>query len=208
MTQAAEPLNISFTKRSNRIMLKNIRKSLLESADLKKQVAEKFGEIIEQAINLILISLKNGSKVLLMGNGGSAADAQHIAGELIGRFKLERNSIPAIALTTDTSILTSIGNDYGFDRVFERQIESLGCEGDIVIAISTSGNSKNVIEALKKSKKNKMKSIGLLGSDGGQIKQLVDLPIVVPSSNTPRIQETHITIGHIICEEIEKELFK
>ncbi|HJN03372.1 MAG: D-sedoheptulose 7-phosphate isomerase [Nitrospinota bacterium] len=189
-------------------MLKNIRKSLLESADLKKQVAEKFGEIIEQAINLILISLKNGSKVLLMGNGGSAADAQHIAGELIGRFKLERNSIPAIALTTDTSILTSIGNDYGFDRVFERQIESLGCEGDIVIAISTSGNSKNVIEALKKSKKNKMKSIGLLGSDGGQIKQLVDLPIVVPSSNTPRIQETHITIGHIICEEIEKELFK
>ena len=188
-------------------MLKNIRKSLLESADLKKQVAEKFGEIIEQAINLILISLKNGSKVLLMGNGGSAADAQHIAGELIGRFKLERNSIPAIALTTDTSILTSIGNDYGFDRVFERQIESLGCEGDIVIAISTSGNSKNVIEALKKSKKNKMKSIGLLGSDGGQIKQLVDLPIVVPSSNTPRIQETHITIGHIICEEIEKELF-
>ena len=194
--------------RSNYIMLKNIRKSLLESADLKKQVAEKFGEIIEQAINLILISLKNGSKVLLMGNGGSAADAQHIAGELIGRFKLERNSIPAIALTTDTSILTSIGNDYGFDRVFERQIESLGCEGDIVIAISTSGNSKNVIEALKKSKKNKMKSIGLLGSDGGQIKQLVDLPIVVPSSNTPRIQETHITIGHIICEEIEKELFK
>ena len=208
MTQAAEPLNISFTKRSNRIMLKNIRKSLLESADLKKQVAEKFGEIIEQAINLILISLKNGSKVLLMGNGGSAADAQHIAGELIGRFKLERNSIPAIALTTDTSILTSIGNDYGFDRVFERQIESLGCEGDIVIAISTSGNSKNVIEALKKSKKNKMKSIGLLGSGGGPIKQLVDLPIVVPSSNTPRIQETHITIGHIICEEIEKELFK
>ena len=194
--------------RSNYIMLKNIRKSLLESADLKKQVAEEFGEIIEQAINLIFVSLRNNNKVLLMGNGGSAADAQHIAGELIGRFKLERNSIPAIALTTDTSILTSIGNDYGFDRVFERQIESLGCEGDIVIAISTSGNSKNVIEALKKSKKNRMKSIGLLGSGGGQIKQLVDLPIVVPSSNTPRIQETHITIGHIICEEIEKELFK
>ena len=111
--------------RSNYIMLKNIRKSLLESADLKKQVAEEFGEIIEQAINLIFVSLRNDNKVLLMGNGGSAADAQHIAGELIGRFKLERNSIPAIALTTDTSILTSIGNDYGFDRVFERQIESL-----------------------------------------------------------------------------------
>ena len=163
---------------------------------------------IETAANLCIESLKKGNKILLFGNGGSAADAQHIAGELIGRFKLERNPIPAIALTTDTSILTSIGNDYGFDRVFERQIESLGCEGDIVIAISTSGNSKNVIEALKISKKNKMKSIGLLGCGGGQIKQLVDLPIVVPSSNTPRIQETHITIGHIICEEIEKELFK
>ncbi len=188
-------------------MLKNIKNCLLESANLKKQVAEEFAEVIQQAINLICASLTNDNKVLLMGNGGSAADAQHIAGELIGRFKLERNSIPAIALTTDTSILTAIGNDYGFDKVFVRQIESLGCEGDIVIAISTSGNSKNVIEALKISKKNKMKSIGLLGCGGGQVKQLVDLPILVPSSNTPRIQEAHITIGHVICEEIEKELF-
>ena len=189
-------------------MLKNIKKCLLESADLKKQVAEEFAELIEQAINLICESLRNNNKVLLMGNGGSAADAQHIAGELIGRVKLERSSIPAIALTTDTSIITAVGNDYGFDQIFARQIGSLGCEGDIVVAISTSGNSKNIIEALKASKKNKMKSIGLLGCGGGQIKQLVDIPIVVPSSNTPRIQEAHITIGHVICEEIEKELFK
>ena len=189
-------------------MFENIKKSLFESANLKKQVAEELGEPIEQSINLICGSLRKDKKILLMGNGGSAADAQHIAGELIGRFKLERNSIPAIALTTDTSILTAIGNDYGFDKVFARQMESLGCEGDVVIAISTSGNSKNVIEAIKISKKNKMKSIGLLGCGGGQIKELVDLPIVVPSSNTPRIQEAHITIGHIICEELEKELFK
>ncbi len=189
-------------------MLENIKKCLLESADLKRQVADELAKPVEQAINLICDSLKSNKKILLMGNGGSAADAQHMAAELIGRFKLERISIPAIALTTDTSILTSIGNDYGFDRVFARQIESLGCEGDVVIAISTSGNSKNVIDALKLSKKNKMKSIGLLGCGGGEVKLLVDLPIVVPSSNTPRIQETHITIGHIICEEIERELFK
>lgn len=189
-------------------MLENIKNSLLESSDLKKQIAEESGEIIEQAINLICVSLRNDNKILLMGNGGSAADAQHIAGELIGRFKLERSSIPAIALTTDTSIITAVGNDYGFDRIFARQIESLGCEGDIVIAISTSGNSKNVIEALKISKKNNLKSVGLLGCGGGQIKDLVDIPIVVPSSNTPRIQEAHITIGHIICEEVEGSLFK
>ena len=185
-------------------MIESIKNSLLESADLKKQIAEEFGEQIEQAINLICASLKKNKKILLMGNGGSAADAQHIAGELIGRYKLERNSIPAISLTTDTSILTAIGNDYGFDQVFARQIESLGCEGDIVIAISTSGNSKNIIEALRVSERNKMKSIGLLGCDGGQIKKIIDIPIVVPSSNTPRIQEAHITIGHIICEEIER----
>ena len=189
-------------------MLENIKKSLLESSDLKKQVAQEYSEIIEQAINLICESLRNDKKVLLMGNGGSAADAQHIAGELIGRFKMERSSIPAIALTTDTSIITALGNDYGFDQIFARQIESLGCEGDIVVAISTSGNSKNVIEALKISRKNKMKSIGLLGCGGGLIKQLVDIPIVVPSYNTPRIQEAHIAIGHVICEEIEKKLFK
>lgn len=189
-------------------MIENIKNSLQESADLKKKIAEEFSERIEQAIDLIGISLKNNKKILLMGNGGSAADAQHIAAEFIGRFKLERKSIPAISLTTDTSILTAIGNDYGFDKVFARQIESLGCEGDIIIAISTSGNSNNIVEALKLCKRSKINSIGLLGNDGGQIKNLVDLAIVVPSSNTARIQEAHITIGHIICEEVEKKLFK
>ncbi len=188
-------------------MIESIKKSLLESADLKRKVAEELAESIEQAIEIICNSLKKNNKVLLMGNGGSAADAQHITAELIGRFKLERDSIPAISLTTDTSILTAIGNDYGFDQVFARQIESLGREDDVVIAISTSGNSKNVIEALKVSKKNKVLSIGLLGSGGGAIKDLVDIPIVVPSSDTPRIQECHITMGHIICDEVEKRVF-
>lgn len=188
-------------------MIENIKNSLLESADLKKKIAEVSSGLIEQAINMICGSLKKGKKVLLMGNGGSAGDAQHIAAELIGRFKMERKSIPALSLTTDTSILTAIGNDYGFDQVFARQIESLGCEDDIVIAISTSGNSKNIIEALKQAKKNKVQSIALLGCGGGLVKNLVNLPIVVPSSNTPRIQEAHIAIGHIICEEIEKKLF-
>lgn len=189
-------------------MNENIKKALMESADLKRQIAEKFIDLIEEAISLICGSLKKSGKILLMGNGGSAADAQHIAAEFIGRFKLERNSLPAIALTTDTSILTSVGNDYGFDQIFARQLESLGRKEDVVIAISTSGNSKNIIEALRLSQRNGLKSIGLLGCNGGEIKELVDLAIVAPSSNTPRIQESHITIGHIICEEVEKELFK
>ncbi len=186
-------------------MIEDIKNALLESSDLKRKIAEDYCQVIEQAINLIYDSLKKNKKILLMGNGGSAGDAQHIAAELIGRFKRERNSIPAVSLTTDTSILTAIGNDYGFDQIFARQVESLGCEDDIIIAISTSGNSRNIIEALKLAKKNKMKSIGFLGCGGGKVKNLVDLSIVVPSSNTPRIQEAHIAIGHIICEEIEKK---
>jgi D-sedoheptulose 7-phosphate isomerase len=188
-------------------MIENIKNSLAESADLKRIIAEKLSEKIEQAINLIHDSLKKNKKVLLMGNGGSAADAQHLAAEFIGRFKLKRQSIPAISLTTDTSILTAVANDYGFDQVFARQIESLGSEDDILIAISTSGNSKNIIKALELSKEMKMKSIGLLGCDGGEVIKLVDLSILAPSFNTPRIQEAHIAIGHIICEEIEK-MFK
>ena len=139
-----------------------------------------------------------------MGNGGSAADAQHIAGELVGRFKKERKAIPAISLSTDTSILTAIGNDYGFEKVFERQIEALGNKGDVVIGISTSGNSENVYRAMKLAKKMGLTTIGLLGNDGGKIKNLSDIALVVPSKNTPRIQETHITIGHIICEGVER----
>jgi len=181
-----------------------IKESLLESAELKRTVAETMADGIEKAIEAIRSDLKSGKKVLLMGNGGSAADAQHIAGELVGRFKKERKAIPAISLSTDTSILTAIGNDYGFEKVFERQIEALGNKGDVVIGISTSGNSENVYRAMKLAKKMGLTTIGLLGNDGGKIKNLSDIALVVPSKNTPRIQETHITIGHIICEGVER----
>ena len=181
-----------------------IKESLLESAELKRTVAETMADGIEKAIEAICSDLKSGKKVLLMGNGGSAADAQHIAGELVGRFKKERKAIPAISLSTDTSILTAIGNDYGFEKVFERQIEALGNKGDVVIGISTSGNSENVYRAMKLAKKMGLTTIGLLGNDGGKIKNLSDIALVVPSKNTPRIQETHITIGHILCEGVER----
>ena len=181
-----------------------IKESLLESAELKRTVAETMADGIEKAIEAICSDLKSGKKVLLMGNGGSAADAQHIAGELVGRFKKERKAIPAISLSTDTSILTAIGNDYGFEKVFERQIEALGEKGDVVIGISTSGNSENVYRAMKLAKEIGLITIGLLGNDGGKIKNLSDIPLIVPSKNTPRVQETHITIGHIICEGVER----
>ena len=181
-----------------------IKESLLESAELKRTVAETMADGIEKAIDAIGDALKLRRKVLLMGNGGSAADAQHIAGELVGRFKKERKAIPAISLSTDTSILTAIGNDYGFEKVFERQIEALGNKGDVVIGISTSGNSENIYRAMKLAKEIGLITIGFLGNDGGKIKGLSDIALIVPSKNTPRIQETHITIGHIICEGVER----
>jgi D-sedoheptulose 7-phosphate isomerase len=141
---------------------------------------------------------------LIAGNGGSAADAQHFAGEIVGRFKKERKGYPAIALTTDASIITSWANDYDFNTIFSRQIEALGKEGDVFLGISTSGNSKNIIEAVKKAKEMGIFCICLLGKDGGELKNLTDLSIIIPSDNTPRIQECHIMIIHIICEELEK----
>ncbi|SNR60790.1 D-sedoheptulose 7-phosphate isomerase [Desulfurobacterium atlanticum] len=149
--------------------------------------------------------LKKHNKVLLMGNGGSAADCQHIAAELVGRFKKERKGLPAIALTTDTSILTAVGNDYSFNEIFARQIEALANKGDLVIGISTSGNSENVIRGILKAKEIGCYTVGLLGKNGGKLKDLVDLAIVVPSNNTPRIQECHILIGHIVCEIVDRE---
>ena len=143
---------------------------------------------------------------MLFGNGGSAADAQHIAAELIGRFKLKRKSLPAIALTTDTSCITALSNDYSFDIIFSRQCESLVQKGDVGIGISTSGNSKNVLKGLQMAKKKGGITIGLLGSNGGSIRKLVDIPIIVKSSLTPRIQEAHRTIYHIVCEQVENAL--
>ena len=143
---------------------------------------------------------------MLMGNGGSAADAQHIAAELVGRFKKERKAMPALALTVDTSSLTALGNDYGFDTIFERQVEALANKNDTVIGISTSGNSENIIRAVNKANSIGAFTIGLLGNDGGKLKDAVNLPIIIPSNDTARIQEVHITIGHIICEIIEEDL--
>ena len=172
------------------------------------EVVSKLQSIIKEIETLggkLNVTLKNGNKVLLMGNGGSAADSQHIAAELVGRFKNERKGLPAIALTTDTSILTAVGNDYSFNEIFARQIEALANKGDLVIGISTSGNSENVIKGILKAKEIGCYTVGLLGKDGGKLKDLVDLPIIVPSNSTPRIQECHILIGHIICEIVDRE---
>jgi D-sedoheptulose 7-phosphate isomerase len=165
-------------------------------------------ENIEKAALSIIDSLKKGGKLLIFGNGGSAADSQHIAAELVGRFKLERAALAAIALTTDTSALTAIANDYGYASVFSRQLEALGNKGDVALGITTSGNSKNIIEAFKIAKRIGMKRIALSGGDGGMVKNEADISITVASKDTPRIQESHATIGHIICALVEKELIE
>ena len=161
---------------------------------------------IEKSIQAIVKCLKKGNKVVLFGNGGSAADAQHIAAEFIGRFKINRKSLPAIALSNNSSTITAISNDFSFDSVFSRQCESLISNGDVVIGISTSGNSLNVKKGINTSKKNGAITIGLLGNKGGSIKRCVDIPLIVNSTSTPHIQEVHRTIYHIICEIVEKEL--
>ncbi len=182
-----------------------IRTFLNNSADLKRAIADTMTEDIDQAVDLVRKSIKNGGKLLLMGNGGSAGDAQHIAAELVGRYKKERQSVPALALTVDTSALTAIGNDYGFEEVFSRQIEGLGQKGDVLLAISTSGLSENVIRGVQQARVMGIQTIGLLGKEGGKLKDIVDLALVVPSQETARIQEAHITIGHIICEILDDE---
>jgi D-sedoheptulose 7-phosphate isomerase len=158
---------------------------------------------LEEAANLCINCLQNGGKILIFGNGGSAADAQHIAAELVGRYKKERKGLSAIALTTDTSALTCIGNDYGYDRVFDRQVEALADKDDVVIGISTGGSSSNVINGLQVAKDLGCKLIGFSGRDGGEMNTLCDVNLVVPAEDTPRIQEMHIVIGHTICQLID-----
>ena len=169
---------------------------------------EKFIKKIEVICKLFIKTLKKGGKIFIFGNGGSAADSQHFAAELVGRFQKERKGLAAIALTTDTSILTSLGNDYSFDRIFERQIEALAGPRDLIFAISTSGKAKNVIEAVKKAKKLNLKTIGLTGKDGGELAKITDISLIIPSSITARIQESHILIIHIICEMAEEAYHK
>ena len=188
-------------------MRETIIKILGESASIKKMIALSVTDKIADAARMIIDAYKAGGKVLLIGNGGSAADAQHMAAELVGRFKRERAALPAIALTTDTSILTALANDYGYDTVFSRQIEALAAAGDILIAISTSGASPNILRAVETAKSKGVPVIALTGKTGGKLKGIADLTIAVPSDNTPRIQEAHITIEHIICQLVERELF-
>jgi D-sedoheptulose 7-phosphate isomerase len=156
-----------------------------------------------EASTLLVNTLKTGNKILLCGNGGSAADAQHIAAELTGRYKSDRRGLPAIALTTDTSALTSIANDYGYDRVFDRQIEALANKGDLIIGISTSGNSQNVLNALKLGKELGCNTLGLTGKGGGKMNEVCDINLIVPSDDTPRIQEIHILFGHVVCQVVD-----
>jgi len=179
-----------------------------ESIETKKQILENNIEQISLICKEIIKTYNSNGKILICGNGGSAADSQHFAAELVGRYKLERKALPAIALTTDTSILTAIGNDYGYNDVFKRQVEALANENDILFTISTSGNSENIIEAINLAKTKNIKVISLLGKGGGKIKEMSDLSLIVPSNNTPRIQESHIMIIHIICEILENTLFK
>lgn len=185
-----------------------IKSLLKESIEVKEETLKRQSKIIAKIAQRVIQCYRQGRKVILFGNGGSAADAQHVAAELVCRFQKERKSLPAIALTTDTSALTAIGNDYGFDKIFSRQVESMAEEGDVAIGISTSGNSVNVIEGINEAKKKSAYTIGFLGRTGGKLKDIVDLALCVPSLNTARIQEVHITVGHIICQIVEEELFK
>ncbi len=185
-------------------MRDRIKDILLESIQVKEHLMRTdIGKIIE--ISQALIDcIKKGGKVILFGNGGSASDSQHIAAELVGRFRKERGGLAAMALTTNTSILTSIANDYGYDIVFARQIEAVGQKNDLAIGISTSGKAKNVTAGIKQAKKMGLKTVALTGGDGGEISKIADVTLVVPSMVTARIQEAHITIGHIVCELTEQ----
>jgi D-sedoheptulose 7-phosphate isomerase len=178
-----------------------------DSLEVKRRFFDAHADDVERAAQLIAATFKANGKLLVFGNGGSAADAQHIAGELVNRFLQQRRALPAIALTTDGGVLTCIANDTGFEYIFARQIEALGTKGDVCLAISTSGTSPNVIAACEQARRQKVTVIGLLGRDGGTVAALCDLALIVPSDDTQRIQETHNLIGHILCELVEAELF-
>lgn len=185
-----------------------IKKALKDSADLKMQVAELLPEKILKIAEALSSTIERGGKAMFCGNGGSAADSQHLATELVVRLtsQSDRRALPAMALTTDSSILTACSNDFGFETVFARQIEALGNKGDILFAISTSGNSPNVIKAVETAAKKDVVTVGMLGSGGGKLAAMTDYPLVIPSSDTQRIQEAHIVVGHIIIEMVESGL--
>ena len=189
-------------------MKEQIAQVFRESADLKLRFIRQNAEVLAQVVRMIVEAFKSGNKVLLFGNGGSAADAQHMAAEFVNRFLIERPPLPAIALTTDTSVITSISNDYGYADSFSKQVKALGKEGDVAIGISTSGSAANVIKAVKVAKEMGLKTVGLCGNDGGELAKVTDIAVIVDSPVTPRIQEVHITIGHVICEMVDRMLFQ
>ncbi len=179
---------------------------LREGIEVKQKVLQEQIDKIDQITKILVDAYKKGRKVLAFGNGGSATDAQHLVGELVGRFKLDRRAFPAMALTADSMIMTAIANDYGYDKIFERQVEAAAQSGDVVVGITTSGKSLNVLNGLKKARESGARTIGLTGRDGGLLPEYCDVCLIIPSDNTPRIQETHMTLIHIICELLEKEL--
>jgi len=188
-------------------MNKQIIEILENNVAVKRNIIDHQIDVIVKIVNSIADVLGRGGKLLVFGNGGSASDAQHMAGELVGRFELERGALPAIALTTDSSVITSISNDYGFNEIFSRQIEALGTPEDIALGISTSGNSENVLAGIRKAKNMKLTTIGFSGGEGGELSKMTDLCFIAPSSSTPRIQEAHITVIHIICKLVEEKLY-
>jgi D-sedoheptulose 7-phosphate isomerase len=187
-------------------MRESFRKAFADSARTSMDFLGKNEGKLLEVVTLLVETFRGGRKLLLFGNGGSAADSQHMAAEFINRFRLNRRALPALALSTDTSVLTSISNDFSFDRVFARQMEALGAEGDMVFALSTSGNSPNVLEGVRAARRLGLVSIGFTGGDGGSLVRECDHPLVVPSSDTPRIQECHILACHVIAELVEREL--
>jgi D-sedoheptulose 7-phosphate isomerase len=207
MTQPiSEALNLDSASPNNSPIEEKIREMANAGIAAKRRFFDEFSADVAQAAEMIIAAMRAGGKLLIFGNGGSAADAQHIAAELAFKMGRERAALPALALTTDTSLLTAISNDRSFDFIFVRQLQAIGRKGDVALALSTSGNSPNVIEAIKEARAMEIKSIGLLGAGGGQAASLVDLALIVPHHETPRIQEVHIAVSHIICQLIEDEL--
>jgi len=186
--------------------MEDITQELRDSAALKLEVADTQGGVIQAMLDAIWDRMQQGGKLLLCGNGGSAADAQHLATECMVRLQHDRCPLPALALTTDTSLLTAAGNDFGFDTIFVRQVEGLGNPGDVLLALSTSGNSRNVVLAVEEARQRGLSTLGLLGKGGGALRDRVDIALVVPSSNTQRIQEVHLAVGHILCSALERRV--
>lgn len=184
-------------------LIDKAKRQIEQSCEVKKNLSEDFLSRLCSLCDRTAMALKEGKRVFFCGNGGSAADAQHLAAEFVGRFRRKRNALPSMALTTNTSLLSAIANDYGYEQVFSRQIEAFGNRGDILIAISTSGNSPNVLLAARVAKERGIHTVGLTGRSGGQLRNEVDVLLNVPSDDTPRIQETHILVGHIFCDLVE-----